>query len=38
MTFATPAEGMAFRVGAGRIAWEPIPALTMAEPDEQGHL
>ncbi|HEY3967474.1 MAG TPA: AAA family ATPase, partial [Planctomycetaceae bacterium] len=34
MTFATPAEGMAFRVVDGRIAWEPFPALSMAEQDE----
>ncbi len=34
MTFATPAEGMAFRIVDGRIAWEPFPALTMAEQDE----
>jgi hypothetical protein len=38
MTFATSAEGMAVRILAGRIAWESFPALTLAEPDEQGHL
>jgi hypothetical protein len=34
MTFATPAEGMAFRIVDGRIAWEPFPALSMSEQDE----
>jgi hypothetical protein len=34
MTFATPAEGMAFRIVDGRIAWEPLPELPMAEQDE----
>ena len=34
MTFARPAEGMAFRIVDGRIAWEPLPALPLAEQDE----
>ena len=34
MTFATPAAGMAFRIVEGRIAWEPLPALSIAECDE----
>lgn len=34
MTFATPADGMAFRTIDGRIAWEPLPALPMGEQDE----
>lgn len=34
MTFATPAAGMAFRIVDGRIAWEPLPALPIAEYDE----
>ena len=34
MTFATPAAGMAFRIVNGRIVWEPLPALPLAEQDE----
>ncbi len=34
MTFATPAEGMAFRIVNGRIAWEPLPVLPLSERDE----
>ncbi len=34
MTFATPAEGLAFRVVNGRIAWEPLPVLPLADHDE----
>jgi len=34
MTFAEPAEGMAFRIVEGRIAWESLPPLPLAEYDE----
>jgi hypothetical protein len=34
MTFAIPAEGMAFRIVNGAIVWEPLPLLPLAEHDE----
>ena len=34
MTFAIPAAGMAFRIIDGKIVWEPLPSLPLAEDDE----
>ncbi len=34
MTFAIPAAGMAFRIVNGKIVWEPLPSLPLAEHDE----
>lgn len=34
MTFATPAEGLAFRIVDGRIAWGQLPPLSIGEQDE----
>jgi hypothetical protein len=33
MTFATPQPGMAYRISEGRIAWEPLPDLSLPEQD-----
>jgi hypothetical protein len=34
LTFGTPQPGMAFRIDAGRIAWEPLPDLSTYDDDE----